>query len=121
MKNVLRRGATALAVAALALGTLATTAEAAPTGGDPNLTDVYVWATDVNVRSEPTSASPRLGVLSTTWLDAVCQKQGQFVNDPAVGSNSWWTAVMLFGGSDVGWVSNLYIQGGEKIAGVPDC
>ncbi|NEC86153.1 peptidase M23 [Streptomyces sp. SID12501] len=137
MNKMLRRSATAIAVTALAVGALATSAEAAPdtrasalnastavsaaNDGDPDLTDIYIWATDVNLRSQPTSASPRLAVRSQYFMDAVCQKQGQFVNDPAVGANSWWTAVMEFGGSDVAWVSNLYIRGGEKIAGVPDC
>ncbi|MFH8694185.1 peptidase M23 [Streptomyces chartreusis] len=131
MKTQLRRCATALAVAALSAGTLAATAEAAPTAsssavaaannGDPTLTDVYIWATDVNLRSRPTTDSPRLAVRSTYWLDAVCQTQGQYVNDPAVGGNNWWTAVQEFAGSDIAWVNNLYIRGGEKIAGVPDC
>ncbi|MEV7341865.1 peptidase M23 [Streptomyces sp. NPDC093544] len=137
MKKMLRRSATAMAVTALAVGALATSAEAAPeartsavnasttvgaaNNGDPTLTDVYIWATDVNLRSQPTSESPRLAVRSQYSMDAVCQKQGQFVNDPAVGGNNWWTAVMEFSGSDVAWVNNLYIQGGEKIAGVPDC
>lgn len=53
--------------------------------------------------------------------DALCQKQGQTVSDPAVGTNNWWTAVMEFSGSDLAWVNNLYIRGGQKIAGVPDC
>jgi hypothetical protein len=128
MHKLLRRSATAVAATALAFGTLAATAEAAPaqsvsaaSAGDPALTDIYIWATDVNLRSQPTSASPRLAVRSQHHMDAVCQKQGQYVHDPAVGGNSWWTAVMEFSGSDVAWVSNLYIQGGEKIAGVPDC
>ncbi|WP_327592085.1 peptidase M23 [Streptomyces chartreusis] len=131
MKTQLRRCATALAVAALSVGALAATAEAAPTAGssavaaanngDPTLTDVYIWATDVNLRSRPTTDSPRLAVRSKYWLDAVCQTQGQYVNDPAVGGNNWWTAVQEFAGSDIAWVNNLYIRGGEKIAGVPDC
>ncbi len=131
MSMVMRRTATALAALALAGGALATSAEAAPVShsataavasdGDPALTDIYIWATDVNLRSQPTTASPRLAVRSQHWMDALCQKQGQFVNDPAIGGNSWWTAVMEFPGSDVAWVNNLYIRGGEKIAGVPDC
>ncbi|MFJ8630708.1 peptidase M23 [Streptomyces sp. NPDC093568] len=130
MKTALRRCATALAVATLTVGTLAATAEAAPTAGpaaavadngDPTLTDVYIWATDVNLRSRPTADSPRLTVRSQYWMDAVCQTQGQYVHDPAVGGNSWWTAVQEFAGSDIAWVSNLYIRGGEKIAGVRDC
>ncbi|MFE5812651.1 peptidase M23 [Streptomyces sp. NPDC056479] len=131
MKTALRRCATVLAAAALSVGTLAVTAEAAPTAagpavaaannGDPSLTDIYIWATDVNLRSQPTSDSPRLAVRSQYWMDAVCQTQGQYVNDPAVGGNNWWTAVQEFAGSDIAWVNNLYIRGGEKIAGVRDC
>ncbi|WP_405593972.1 peptidase M23 [Streptomyces sp. NBC_01092] len=132
MKTQLRRCATVLAVAALSVGTLAATAaEAAPgadtsavaaaNNGDPTLTDVYIWATDVNLRSQPSKDSPRLAVRSQYWLDAVCQTQGQYVYDPAVGGNSWWTAVQEFAGSDIAWVNNLYIRGGEKVEGVPDC
>ncbi|MEU0476521.1 peptidase M23 [Streptomyces olivaceus] len=124
MKRLMRHSVTALAAAALAVGGLATTAravEAAPSGGDPTLTDVYIWATDVNLRQQPTTDSNVLAVRSAYWLDAVCQKKGQYVNDPAVGGNSWWTAVQEFSGSDIAWVNNLYLRGGEKIAGVPDC
>ncbi|CAL9346183.1 peptidase M23 [Streptomyces sp. enrichment culture] len=124
MKRLMRHSVTALAAAALAVGGLATTAQAAgaaPSGGDPTLTDVYIWATDVNLRQQPTTDSNVLAVRSTYWLDAVCQKKGQYVNDPAVGGNSWWTAVQEFSGSDIAWVNNLYLRGGEKIAGVPDC
>ncbi|WP_399136474.1 peptidase M23 [Streptomyces sp. NBUA17] len=124
MKRLMHHSVTALAAAALAVGGLATTAqaaEAAPSGGDPTLTDVYIWATDVNLRQQPTTDSNVLAVRSTYWLDAVCQKKGQYVNDPAVGGNSWWTAVQEFSGSDIAWVNNLYLRGGEKIAGVPDC
>ncbi|MER6690124.1 hypothetical protein [Streptomyces minutiscleroticus] len=41
--------------------------------------------------------------------------------DPAVGGNSWRTAVVESSGSDVAWVNSLYLRGGEKVAGVPDC
>ncbi|MFF5979562.1 peptidase M23 [Streptomyces olindensis] len=124
MKRPISRIAMGLAVATLAVGGLATTAQASPAvadGGDPTLTDVYIWATNVNLRQEPTTNSPRLAVRSQWWADAICQKQGQTVHDPAVGTNNWWTAVMELSGSDVAWVNNLYIRGGEKIAGVPDC
>ncbi|MET7274715.1 peptidase M23 [Streptomyces flaveolus] len=123
-KRLMRRSATVLAAAALTAGALAATAEAAPaavSGGDPSLTDVYVWATDVNLRQQPTTASNVLAVRSHYWLDAVCQQRGQYVYDPAVGGNSWWTGVQEFAGSDIAWVNNLYLRGGEKIAGVPDC
>ncbi|MFG2316867.1 peptidase M23 [Streptomyces tendae] len=124
MKRLTRHSVTALAAALLTAGALTATAQAAPaapSGGDPTLTDVYIWATDVRLRQEPTTDSNVLAVRSTYWLDAVCQKQGQYVHDPAVGGNSWWTAVQEFSGSDIAWVNNLYLRGGEKIAGVPDC
>ncbi|MEU8536042.1 peptidase M23 [Streptomyces parvulus] len=124
MKRLTRHSVTALAAAVLAVGGLATAAQAAPaapSGGDPTLTDVYIWASGVNLRQEPTRSSNVLAVRSTYWLDAVCQKRGEYVNDPAVGGNSWWTAVQEFSGSDIAWVNNLYLRGGEKIAGVPDC
>ncbi|MCT9075683.1 hypothetical protein [Streptomyces fulvoviolaceus] len=124
MNRLIRRSATALAAAALAAGALATTAQAAPAAansGDPTLTDVYIWATDVNLREQPTRNSNVLAVRSKYWLDAVCQTQGESVTDPAVGTNNWWTAVQEFAGSDIAWVNNLYIRGGVKIEGVPDC
>ncbi|MFF0015608.1 peptidase M23 [Streptomyces sp. NPDC005374] len=127
MNRLIRHSATALAALALTTGALATTASAAPaapagaTGGDPTLTDVYIWATDVNLRAQPTKDSGVLAVRSKYWLDAVCQKQGQSVTDPAVGTNNWWTAVQEFSGSDIAYVNNLYLRGGVKIAGVPDC
>ncbi|MDQ1042732.1 peptidase M23 [Streptomyces sp. V4I2] len=124
MKKLMQRSAVALAVATLGAGVLATTAAAAPaavSGGDPTLTDVYIWATNVNLREQPTSESNRLAVRSKYWLDAVCQTPGQTVTDPAVGTNNWWTAVQEFAGSDIAWVNNLYLRGGVKIEGVPDC
>ncbi|MFV0137770.1 peptidase M23 [Streptomyces sp. HMX87] len=120
----MRRCATVLAAAALTAGAPATTAQAAPAapaGGDPALTDVCIRATDVNLRQHPTTKSNVLAVRSQYWLDAVCQKRGAYVNDPAVGGNRWWTAVQEFSGSGIAWVDNLYLRGGEKIAGVPDC
>ncbi|MDQ0934556.1 peptidase M23 [Streptomyces turgidiscabies] len=125
MKRMISRAAMGLAVTALTVGGLATTAQAAPAAvanqGDPTLTDVYIWATDVNLRQQPTADSPRLAVRSKWWADAQCQMQGQTVRDPEVGTNNWWTLVTEFAGSDSAWVNNLYIRGGEKIAGVPDC
>ncbi|MFJ8546158.1 peptidase M23 [Streptomyces sp. NPDC093586] len=124
MKRLLRRSVTVLAATAFTAGAVVATAGAAPTtasGGDPALTDVYIWATDVRLRQRPTTDSGVLAVRSRYWVDAVCQKQSQYVHDPAVGGNSWWTAVQELSGSDIAWVNNLYLRGGEKIAGVPDC
>ncbi|MFE7816535.1 peptidase M23 [Streptomyces sp. NPDC057433] len=134
MKNLTRRTATALAATVLTVGGLAGTAGtalaspaerdvvvAAPAADDPTLTNVYVWATDVSLREWPDTRSSILAVRSRYWLDAVCQTQGETVTDPAVGTNNWWTQVMELSGSDVAWVNNLYLRGGQKIAGVPDC
>ncbi|MFF3933320.1 peptidase M23 [Streptomyces hirsutus] len=131
MRNLTRRTATALAAAALTISGLTGTALAAPAehvsvapaaaADDPRLTNVYVWATNVNLREWPNTRSNILAVRSQYWLDAVCQTQGETVTDPAVGTNNWWTQVMELSGSDVAWVNNLYLRGGQKIAGVPDC
>src|SRR5690606_11306074 len=93
MKQLTRRTATALVAAALTLGGLTATAQAAPAapaartapaaeqvpsgrftpaGGDPTLTDVYLWATNVNLRARPTRQSNVLAVRSQYWLDALC-------------------------------------------------
>ncbi|MEV5356327.1 hypothetical protein [Streptomyces sp. NPDC052693] len=67
MKRLISRTALGLAATALAVGGLATSAQAAPAvadGGDPTLTDVCIWATDVNLRQEPTTNSARLAARS---------------------------------------------------------
>ncbi|MGW0337758.1 hypothetical protein ACWD0J_39165 [Streptomyces sp. NPDC003011] len=38
----------------------------------------------------------------------------------AAGTNSWWTAGVGLGGSDVARVNDLYRRGDVKIDGVPD-
>ncbi|MCX2923408.1 peptidase M23 [Streptomyces sp. NEAU-W12] len=131
MKSLTRRTVTVLAATALTVGGLAGTAlaspaerdfvVAAPAADDPALTNVYVWATNVNLREWPNTRSNILAVRSQYWLDAVCQTRGETVTDPAVGTNHWWTQVMELSGSDVAWVNNLYLRGGQKIAGVPGC
>jgi hypothetical protein len=50
---------------------------------------------------------------------AKCQKQGETVSDLGY-TNNWWTDVLTPNGHE-GWVTNIYIKGGTKIAGVPDC
>lgn len=71
MKRMISRTTMGLAAVALTVGALAGTAHAAPAAvannGDPTLTDVYIWATDVNLRQQPTTDSPRLAVRSKWW------------------------------------------------------
>ena len=88
---------------------------------------VYIWATDVNVRAfitahdcnnYPSTSCPVVGQFSTEWVTPDCQTPGQLINYGGY-SNNWWTYVSR--GSIGGWVNNIFIQGGQKIAGVPDC
>ncbi|MFE0450077.1 peptidase M23 [Streptomyces sp. NPDC058914] len=133
---------TALTAAAVTAGllTLAPAASATPAGPATTttsarasaaaLTPVYIWATNVNVRHDgadadcvfyPSRAScpTVVATVSRTTARAHCQREGETIHDSGY-SNRWWTLVELADGK-IGWVNNIYIQGGEKIAGVPDC
>lgn len=94
------------------------------------LTSIYIWATNVNVRHDgqdadcvfyPSRAScpTVVATVSRTAAKGHCQREGETIRDSGY-SNRWWTLVELADGK-IGWVNNIYIQGGEKIAGVPDC
>ncbi|WP_336317873.1 peptidase M23 [Streptomyces lavendofoliae] len=142
---------TAAAATALALALASPAAVAAPaavpgppaapaapsaTGTAPNAprsaaaTSVYIWATGVNVRYDGADADcvhyPSRGscvkvvaTVSRTTAEGICQHPGEVIADGGY-RNGWWTLVKLSDGT-IGWVNNIYIQGGEKIAGVPDC
>ncbi|MFJ8942225.1 peptidase M23 [Streptomyces sp. NPDC102395] len=134
-RSLTRVAATAAALAATALIASPTAASAAPATPRPAparaaLTSVYIWATGVNVRHDGADADcvfhPSRGTcptvvatVSRTTAQAHCQREGETIHDSGY-SNRWWTLVELADGK-VGWVNNIYIQGGEKIAGVPDC
>ncbi|MEU0672959.1 peptidase M23 [Streptomyces sp. NPDC006172] len=132
-RSLTRAAATTAALAAALLIASPTAASAAPTTLKPAraaLTSVYIWATDVNVRHDGADADcvfyPSRGTcptvvatVSRTTARGHCQREGETVRDSGY-SNRWWTLVELADGR-VGWVNNIYIQGGEKIAGVPDC
>ncbi|MDX6758828.1 MULTISPECIES: hypothetical protein [Streptomyces] len=136
--------AVAAAVAALTLGSPAAVASpaAAPQADRPTTaaspaspasaaaTAVYIWATNVNVRYDgadadcvhhPSRAScvKIVATVSRTTAEGMCQHPGEEIVDSGY-RNRWWTLLKLPGGT-IGWVNNIYIQGGEKIAGVPDC
>ncbi|MFD6109308.1 peptidase M23 [Streptomyces yangpuensis] len=93
-------------------------------------TSVYIWATHVNVRYDGADADcvhyPSRGscvkivaTVSRTRAEGICQHPGEEIVDGGY-RNRWWTLLKLPDGT-IGWVNNIYIQGGEKIAGVPDC
>ncbi|MGA4863293.1 peptidase M23 [Streptomyces lavendulocolor] len=135
--------AAAAAVAALTLGSPAAVASpAAAQAGPPTTTapsattasaaatSVYIWATNVNVRYDGADADcvhyPSRGscvkivaTVSRTTAEGMCQHPGEEIVDSGY-RNRWWTLLKLPDGT-IGWVNNIYIQGGEKIAGVPDC
>jgi len=81
-------------------------------------TSVQIWANGVNVRSGPSTSNSVIGSVGISTLNAVCQQQGAMVNVAGT-SNNWWTKVNFNG--KTGWVSNIYIKGGQQIAGVPKC
>lgn len=83
--------------------------------------EVQVWASNVRLHVEPTVGSPSPTTFGPGTLIDFCQKQGDFVSEPGQGSSSWWSYVELPGGSDGLFISNVYLVGGEKIDGVPDC
>ncbi|MFJ4686636.1 peptidase M23 [Streptomyces sp. NPDC088789] len=114
--------------AAVGLLTLAPSASGRPAASAAARPSVYIWATDVNLRHDgadpncvfhPSRTCPVVAKVSRTTVDAHCQRTGETVHDLGY-SNRWWTQVELADGT-IGWVNNLYIRGGEKIAGVPDC
>ncbi|MFI5804333.1 peptidase M23 [Streptomyces sp. NPDC051561] len=84
---------------------------------------VYLYATNVNLREFPRTSAHILATKSQIWLLDYCQtnKNTTPVRSPDGTMNPWWSKVTLTSGSDFAWVSNVYLQGGKKIAGVPDC
>lgn len=78
---------------------------------------INTTGTNVNVRSEPTTASTVLRVLpGPTTQVALCQASGQSVTINGV-ANSWWAKLQAGG-----YVSNHYVSGANpKVAGLGDC
>ncbi len=87
---------------------------------------VFVYATNVNVHADqfgqcptPSTACQVSEQVSRTTVTAECQMRGQTVTDLGV-TNNWWSLIIPPSGND-GWISNIYIQGGQTIAGEDFC
>lgn len=90
---------------------------------------VTIWATNVNVRSEgpgncftfPSTSCPVIDHLAGggETVAAFCQQQGQTITADGI-TNNWWMDLFGDNGQE-GWTSNIFIVGGQTIAGVPIC
>jgi hypothetical protein len=74
---------------------------------------------DINACATPTENCRVIEYVNAGSYQAKCQKQGDSVSDLGY-TNNWWTDVLTPNGH-WGWVTNIYIKGDTKIAGVPDC
>lgn len=74
---------------------------------------------DINACTTPTESCRVIEYVNAGSYQAKCQKQGDSVSDLGY-TNNWWTDVLTPNGH-WGWVTNIYIKGDTKIAGVPDC
>jgi hypothetical protein len=84
---------------------------------------VEVWATNVNVRTCPsTECNPPITQIDAGKYDAECQMQGEQVTASGY-TNSYWTKLLKIGSGIVegGWITNIYIKGDSIIDGVPMC
>ncbi|MDH6110358.1 hypothetical protein P3T36_004709 [Kitasatospora sp. MAP12-15] len=129
----MRRLLTVLATATLlAAGLLAapaaqaaSAAPASPASPALSYKTVYVFQTGAHIRACPTTSCTIVDTVSHIYLDDWCQTDVGTtpVVDPGApgGKNPWWSEVTLTSGSDSAWISNTNLQGGIKIAGVPDC
>jgi hypothetical protein len=110
--------------AAVTLGVLAGPAAA--------LVNVYVWATNVNLRySRVTGACTDfpsvfncetvLKKVSREWVAVYCQKRGQRITDSGYSSEWWSYKASISGYEPTTWINNVYIRGAAHLDGVPDC
>ncbi len=82
-----------------------------------NTGNAYVWGSAVNVRAAATTASAKVGVITSPSLIQVeCQTAGERVTY-ANGVSDYWSKVPALGG----YVSNVFIRGPEFLTGIPLC
>jgi hypothetical protein len=74
---------------------------------------------DFNACATPIENCPVIDYVDKGLHPAECQAQGETVTDRGY-RNNWWTKLQAPSGK-WGWVTNIYIKGGETIAGVPIC
>ncbi|MFJ2742005.1 peptidase M23 [Streptomyces sp. NPDC087440] len=88
-----------------------------------NAKKVYLYASNVHLRVAPRTSAYVLATKSRIWLLAYCQtnRNTSPVRTADGSVNRWWSKVTLPAGSDFAWVSNVYLRGGKKIAGVRVC
>jgi hypothetical protein len=105
--------------AALLVPVASASASASESEADPGV-PVTVWASNVRLHNAPHVSAPSPAEFGPGELIDICQTPGDTVTEPQ-GTSSWWSLVELPSGSDALYMSNVFIKGGEKIAGVPDC
>lgn len=75
------------------------------------------WGTNVRVKAEPNTSSPRVHEFAgPTPIQVACQKHAQLVTSDGY-TNDVWSYLPEYGG----WMTNIYIQGPAWLTGVPDC
>ncbi|WP_052591710.1 hypothetical protein [Luteipulveratus mongoliensis] len=67
-----------------------------------------IWATDVNVRADATSASGKVRTIQPSSATFTCQKRGENVSDSGY-SNDLWSFSPQLGG----YVNNVFMKGGS--------
>ncbi|MFI9152563.1 hypothetical protein [Streptomyces sp. NPDC053367] len=117
MSQRTRRLRRAAVSAAAACGAATTVLSAAPAQAYENV-PVYVWATDVNIRSCPHLSCAVYSGMAISWrtVDAHCQRQGDPVTDGPY-ANNWW--VQVDAGGPRGWISAVYISTGDNWQPIP--
>jgi len=78
----------------------------------------WTWGNDINVRSGPYLTSSVVAVLpGPTYVNVLCQKQGDTVYAEGY-VNNWWSKLE----SPSGFISNIYINNpASQLPGVPTC
>ncbi|MFJ2610503.1 hypothetical protein ACIQOU_27960 [Streptomyces sp. NPDC091279] len=115
--RALRRAVPAGAVATAAALPLLIPTPAQATTAD---TQVYVWATGVNVRPCPEISADcppyAHSQIGKRWVTAFCQRTGtQVVDGPY--RNNWW--VQVNAGGPIGWINAVYIRSGSNDQPIP--
>lgn len=83
----------------------------------PPDTPEHVWATNVNVRAEPTTESGIVTVIpAPTTVYVHCQKHGQSVTYGGITNDAW-----SYLPQQQGWISNIFLSGPAWMPGVPEC